>query len=65
MSKNKVNVIPVPGASSVISALSISGLPTDSFYFEGFLPKKKGRKTKFEFLKMLPVQQLFLNHQKE
>ena len=52
--KNKVNVIPVPGASSVISALSISGLPTDSFYFEGFLPKKKGRKTKFEFLKMLP-----------
>ena len=32
--KNKVNVIPVPGASSVISALSISGLPTDSFYFE-------------------------------
>ena len=38
----------------MISALSISGLPTDSFYFEGFLPKKKGRKTKFEFLKILP-----------
>ena len=52
--KNKVNVIPIPGASSVISALSVSGLPTDSFYFEGFLPKKKGRKTKFEFLKELP-----------
>ena len=66
MSKNKVNVIPVPGASSVISALSISGLPTDSFYFEGFLPKKKkGRKTKFEFLKMLPCTTvIFLNHQK-
>ena len=52
--KNKVNVFTIPGASSVISALSISGLPSESFYFEGFLPKKKGRKTKFEFLKSLP-----------
>ena len=52
--KNKVNVFTIPGASSVISALSISGLPSDSFYFEGFLPKKKGRKTKFEFLKSIP-----------
>ena len=57
--KNKVNVIPVPG-KFVISALSISGLPTDSFYFEGFLPKKKGRKTKFEFLKMLPCTTVIL-----
>ena len=52
--KEKINVISIPGPSSLISALSISGLPSDSFYFEGFLPKKKGRKTKFEFLSSLP-----------
>tara|TARA_Y100001970_G_scaffold236743_1_gene296709 strand:- start:614 stop:1297 length:684 start_codon:yes stop_codon:yes gene_type:complete len=51
--KNNINVISIPGPSSLISALSTSGLPSDSFYFEGFLPKKKGRKTKFEFLSNL------------
>ena len=51
--KEKIEVVSVPGACSVISSLSISGLPTDSFYFEGFLPRKKGRKTKLEFLKDL------------
>lgn len=35
-------VIAVPGASSVLSALSVAGLPTDRFYFEGFLPPKEG-----------------------
>ena len=48
-----INVFSVPGSSSLTAALSISGLPTDSFYFEGFLPKKKGRKTKLELLKTL------------
>ena len=47
---NNINVVSIPGASSVIASLSISGLPTDNFYFCGFLPKKKGRKAKFEFL---------------
>jgi 16S rRNA (cytidine1402-2'-O)-methyltransferase len=50
-----IEVVSVPGPSSVIAALSISGLPTDSFYFCGFLPRKKGRKTKFEFLVSLPT----------
>ena len=45
-----INVFSIPGASSVVSSLSISGLPTDSFYFCGFLPKKKGRQTKFNYL---------------
>ena len=45
-----IDVISIPGASSITSALSISGLPTDHFYFEGFLPKKKGRQTRLEFL---------------
>ena len=48
-----IEVISIPGPSSLTSALSVSGLPSDSFYFEGFLPKKKGRKTKFEFLSSL------------
>ncbi len=48
--KNNINVVPIPGASAVITALSISGLPTDSFVFEGFLPNKKGRMTKLKQL---------------
>ena len=36
----------IPGANSAILALSISGLPTDAFVFEGFLPQKKGRQKK-------------------
>ena len=43
-----VNVVPLPGACAVITALSASGLPSDRFSFEGFLPaKSKGRKDKF------------------
>ena len=51
----KFDVISIPGPCSVTSALSISGLPTDHFYFEGFLPPKKGRKTRFESLELLPA----------
>ena len=45
-----IRVIPSPGASALLAALIISGLPTDRFVFEGFLPVKKGRKTRFESL---------------
>jgi len=48
-----LNVITVPGPTSAIAALSISGLPSDTFYFEGFLPKKKGRTKKLNYLKEL------------
>jgi 16S rRNA (cytidine1402-2'-O)-methyltransferase len=48
--KNGIDLIPIPGASAVIAALSISGLPTDSFVFEGFLPQKKGRQKKLKDL---------------
>lgn len=37
-----VQVVPVPGASALIAALSVAGLATDSFCFEGFLPAKSG-----------------------
>ncbi len=38
----QIPVVPVPGATAAITALSISGLPTDSFRFAGFLPQKHG-----------------------
>lgn len=44
--KNGIEVVTIPGASALTAALSISGLPTDSFVFEGFLPQKKGRQKK-------------------
>jgi 16S rRNA (cytidine1402-2'-O)-methyltransferase len=46
-----IRVIPVPGASAVLSALVVSGLPMDRFVFEGFLPAKKGRKSRLEEFK--------------
>jgi 16S rRNA (cytidine1402-2'-O)-methyltransferase len=42
-----IEVVPVPGASSVIAALSVSGLPTDSFVFIGFAPRKRGKRRSF------------------
>ena len=45
---SEIKVIPVPGPSAVVSSLSISGLPSDCFYFIGFLPKKKGRQKKLK-----------------
>lgn len=46
--KNNIQVIPIPGATAVIAALSASGLPTHEFTFLGFLPHKKGRETLFK-----------------
>jgi len=39
-----ITVVPVPGACAAIAALSVSGLPTDSFFFGGFLPAKSGQR---------------------
>jgi len=47
-----IRVIPIPGVSAVITALSVAGLPTDRFVFEGFLPTKSAaRKQKLENIK--------------
>ena len=46
-----VEVQCLPGATAFVPALVSSGLPCDRFAFEGFLPQKKGRKTKLESLK--------------
>ncbi|QIK53091.1 16S rRNA (cytidine(1402)-2'-O)-methyltransferase [Dysgonomonas sp. HDW5B] len=40
----------LPGATALIPALVSSGIPCDKFYFEGFLPQKKGRMTRFKEL---------------
>ncbi len=48
--KNGITVVPIPGVSAPITALSVAGLPTDGYIFEGFIPQKKGRQT---FLKSL------------
>lgn len=46
-----LQVIPIPGATAVITALSAAGLPTDRFAFEGFLPAKgQDRQTRLEVL---------------
>lgn len=48
-------VVPVPGACAYIAALSVSGLPTNRFYFEGFLPAKGvGRRKRIESLAIFP-----------
>ncbi len=43
-----VEIIPIPGPSAVLSALSVSGFPSSEFLFLGFLPHKKGRETLFK-----------------
>ncbi|MDQ7815944.1 MAG: 16S rRNA (cytidine(1402)-2'-O)-methyltransferase [Melioribacteraceae bacterium] len=48
--KNRIEIIGIPGPSAVTLAMSISGLPTDAFVFEGFLPQKKGRQKKLQEL---------------
>lgn len=54
--KEKIKVISVPGASSVLVALTSSGLPTDKFTFAGYPPRKPGhRKTFFENIKSSQV----------
>ncbi len=48
--ENNIEVECLPGATALIPALVNSGIPFDKFVFEGFLPVKKGRKTKLEKL---------------
>lgn len=43
-----LKVIPIPGASALVSGISVSGIPSPQFTFYGFLPHKKGRETIFK-----------------
>ncbi|MBQ0022648.1 MAG: 16S rRNA (cytidine(1402)-2'-O)-methyltransferase [Prevotellaceae bacterium] len=49
--RNGIEVQTLPGPTAFVPALVSSGLPCDKFCFEGFLPQKKGRQTRLEFLK--------------
>lgn len=49
--QNEITVDCLPGATAFVPALVNSGLPNDKFVFEGFLPVKKGRQTRLNFLK--------------
>lgn len=46
--RQEIKIVAIPGANAAISALSISGFPTDKFTFLGFPPHKKGRQTFFK-----------------
>jgi 16S rRNA (cytidine1402-2'-O)-methyltransferase len=41
--KRDIEIVPIPGASALLAGLVVSGLPTDRFCFEGFLPKSSGK----------------------
>lgn len=49
--EKNIQVVPIPGPSAFLTALSASGLPTHQFVYLGFLPLKKGRQTLLESLK--------------
>ena len=53
------SVTVLPGPSAVIAALAVSGLPTDRFCFEGFLPRKKGRASRLAELASEPRTMVF------
>lgn len=50
-----IKVSCLPGANAILPALAVSGIPCDKFYFEGFLPHKKGRQTRWKFLATLDM----------
>jgi 16S rRNA (cytidine1402-2'-O)-methyltransferase len=53
-------VFPIPGASAALAALVSAGLPSDRFFFEGFLPPKSGaRKTRLSELRAIPATLIF------
>ena len=57
--RKNINVECLPGATALIPALVNSGLPCERFIFEGFLPHKKGRKSRLEFLADFPYTMVF------
>lgn len=53
--RHDVEVECLPGATALIPAVVLSALPNDCFHFEGFLPQKKGRQTRLNYLAKLPT----------
>lgn len=58
---HNIPIVPIPGSSAIIAALSVAGLPTDRFQFVGFLSPKAGKKRKLlESLQSVPETLVFL-----
>jgi 16S rRNA (cytidine1402-2'-O)-methyltransferase len=58
--ENGIRVVPVPGANALVSALVASGLPTDEFFFGGFLPSRSGaRRARLKSLESIPATLIF------
>jgi len=58
--ENEITVVPVPGANALIAALVSSGLPTDEFFFGGFLPARSGaRRTRLSALRSIAATLIF------
>ncbi|HEU4434613.1 MAG TPA: 16S rRNA (cytidine(1402)-2'-O)-methyltransferase [Pyrinomonadaceae bacterium] len=58
--ENDMQVVPVPGPSALISALIAAGLPTDEFFFGGFLPaRSNARRTRLNELRSVPGTLIF------
>lgn len=47
LQKEGIKIVPIPGACALIAALSVSGLPSDRFIFEGFLPAKSSQRRRY------------------
>ena len=56
---SNIDIIPIPGATALISAISVSGFPASEFVFYGFLPHKKGRETIFKEISELNKTAIF------
>jgi 16S rRNA (cytidine1402-2'-O)-methyltransferase len=55
-----ISIVPIPGASALLSALTASGLPTDTFFFAGFLPSKQAaRRARLAELSAIPGSLVF------
>ena len=58
--ENGIRVVPVPGAAAFVSALVASGIPTDEFFFAGFLPSRTtARRAKLKALQSIPATLVF------
>lgn len=56
---SEIKIVPIPGASAVVAALSISGFATDKFYFAGFPPLKNKRQKYFQDLSLIKTTLVF------
>ncbi len=58
--ENQIRVVPIPGANALINAVVASGLPTDEFFFGGFLPSRSGaRRKRLKSLEAIPATLVF------